>query len=241
MRVTARGLVLTTPSLCYSKSHLRPQPFVSASSLTPFSRYPHCLLFLTPHSRSRLYLNQKMHFQVPVGLAMAALSQARPWYNTSSVAFHDPGHGTGLIGTSPYHATGYYPAAAGLFSSLSTSEAGCSVSYVTVTAAATPASVTTDSPLSSTTSVEKPYSYAIESGTTSWIDGVAPPATGYVSTVSESSTVLMGTTTVTTYSESSTVLVGTITVTTYSTTTENVRSSSEVCHLQLEIDMDKFL
>lgn len=166
---------------------------------------------------------------------MAALSQARPWFNTSSVAAHGTGYGIGLIGTAPYHATGYYPAAAGLFSSLSTSEASCSVSFVTVTATATLVSVTTDSPLASTTSDEKPYSYAIESGTTSWIDGVAPPATGYVSTVSESSTVLVGTTTVTTYSESSTVLVGTITVTTYSTTTENVQASSEVCHLQLEI------
>ncbi|KAE9972994.1 hypothetical protein EG328_004652 [Venturia inaequalis] len=134
---------------------------------------------------------------------MATLSCARPWYNTTtSVAAYGTGYGTGLIGTAPYvHQSSTKAAEA--------HAAGCSVTYITVTS--TPVSATTDGPLSPTTSVEK-YSYAIESGTTSWLNGVSPPATQFDSTVLESSTVV----------------VGTITATTNSTTTETVQSSSEL-------------
>lgn len=238
--------VFTLIALCkqttiVSSIHSLHSPF---HSLIP--SFPHLLLH-SPKMRAQ---------QVVAGFtALASLSLARPWYNTSSVA----AYGTGLIGSAPIgtapvsasfsyapHAshsstkaaqlstftTGYNPAitAAGLFSSLSSSEDGCSVSYVTVTAS--PVLSTTGSPaISSESSSVQKYSYAIESGTTSWFSDVAPPASSYFSTVSELSTVIVSSTTT---SEAS-VLVSTITATAYSTTTLKVSgaqpSSNEVCYL----------
>lgn len=156
-----------------------------------------------------------MLFNLLVALTMATLSCARPWYNTTSVAAYGTGYGTGLVGTAPYAHHASTKAA-------EAHAAGCSVSYVTVTS--TPVSATTDGPLSPATSVEK-YSYAINSGTTSWFNGVSPPATEFDSTVQESSTVV----------------VGTITATTYSTTTEIVQSSSKVCTYFFKFNTSKVL
>jgi hypothetical protein len=101
-------------------------------------------------------------------------------------------------------ATGYAPAvtvnylseahAAGVFSSLSSADA-CSVSTVTVfmpLASETQVSGVTTSLVNSisSSSTEK-FSFAIDHSTTSWIDGMSPPASVFTSTVTESTTVVV--------------------------------------------------